>query len=251
MFNAFTHCYPRHVHERYAIGLMLRGGSHCLTSSFDEYLVGPGDIALLHPGRVHTGTPVEQSVPSYIMFYMETAHMQAAAQEFMQNSTADVVFPRMVVSRPDVKQTLMRLYRAVRFKEDRLVKQSVEAQAMEALFDCAALSPKHSQFDNEPRAIKLVREYLHDHIGEHVTLEDLSEMVGLSRHHLLRVFSKNTGVSPHQYHVQLRIEHARRLFQRGLSIADVAYETGFVDQSHFTKAFKKVIGVTPGQYLSY
>ena len=71
----------------------------------------------------------------------------------------------------------------------------------------------------------------------------------MSRYHLLRVFKRATGLTPHAFHVQHRVERAKSLLRSGLPIVQVAADTGFVDQSHFTRAFKHLVGATPGQYL--
>jgi len=72
----------------------------------------------------------------------------------------------------------------------------------------------------------------------------------LSTYHLTRVFKKSTGVSPHQYVVQVRVNSARSLLTAGAgnrSLAEIAAAVGFADQSHLTRHFKRVLGVTPKQ----
>jgi transcriptional regulator GlxA family with amidase domain len=71
---------------------------------------------------------------------------------------------------------------------------------------------------------------------------------GLSRFHLLRVFSKEIGLPPHAYQIRLRIERARTMLRKGIPPALVAGATGFADQSHFTRHFKRVWGITPARY---
>ena len=100
----------------------------------------------------------------------------------------------------------------------------------------------------EKSVVRLVREYLENHFAENVSLEELTTFSGLSSYHLIRVFRAETGLPPHAYLEQIRIHRARQLLRAGASIADVAFQTGFSDQSHFTRHFKKMTGVTPGQY---
>lgn len=87
------------------------------------------------------------------------------------------------------------------------------------------------------------------HFAESLSLEDLSRVALLSPFYLQRLFLKNTGVSPHEYLIESRIERARGLLLEGRSIASVAADTGFVDQSHFTRSFKRVVGIAPGRYI--
>ena len=92
-------------------------------------------------------------------------------------------------------------------------------------------------------------EYLESSYAENFSLRQLASVCGISPYHLLRTFNDEIGLPPFEYQNQLRISHAKRLLRDGWSIADAAAQTGFVDQSHLTKHFKRVVGITPGKYL--
>ena len=79
-------------------------------------------------------------------------------------------------------------------------------------------------------------------------LATLSREVGLSRFQTLRLFRRHYGVTPRAFHLHFRLALARRSLKAGASLAEVAASCGFVDQSHFTRQFKRLLGVTPGQY---
>jgi AraC-like DNA-binding protein len=102
----------------------------------------------------------------------------------------------------------------------------------------------------ERRAVGLVREYLWEHATENVSLEALSRYAGLSPFHLSRVFREAVGMPPHAYQTQVRVCLAKSLLGKGLPIADAAARAGFYDQAHLTRHFKRVVGLTPGQYAA-
>ena len=108
--------------------------------------------------------------------------------------------------------------------------------------------PVERSLGNEKAVVKLVREYLEHHFAENVGLDEITAVSGLSSYHLIRVFRSEIGLPPHAYLEQVRINRARLLLRMGKSIAEVAFQTGFSDQSHLTRHFKKMTGVTPGQY---
>jgi AraC-like DNA-binding protein len=83
-----------------------------------------------------------------------------------------------------------------------------------------------------------------------VTLSELAHLVGLSPFYLLRVFEQEVSIPPHAYLESVRIRRAQRLLACGIPLAQVAYDLGFSTQSHFTHRFKRLLGVTPGQYVS-
>ena len=81
------------------------------------------------------------------------------------------------------------------------------------------------------------------------TIEEMSEKVCVSPFHMIRRFKKEIGLTPHQFQIQCRIRKAQRLLLEKKTITEVALETGFCDQSHFDKSFKKVVGMSPVAYL--
>ncbi|BAY81725.1 putative transcriptional regulator [Calothrix parasitica NIES-267] len=79
----------------------------------------------------------------------------------------------------------------------------------------------------------------------------MANELGISRYHFCRLFQKSMGISPYQYLIKCRIERAKELLlQPHTSIADVALKVGFSNQSHFSKYFKRVVGMTPKEFSS-
>ena len=92
-------------------------------------------------------------------------------------------------------------------------------------------------------------EYIHSHSSGNISLADLAKVAELTPHHLATLFTKATGLSPHQYVLRVRIERAKiHLTDEQLSIAEVSKLVGFRTQEHFTKVFRKVVGVTPSKF---
>jgi len=82
------------------------------------------------------------------------------------------------------------------------------------------------------------------------SLAELAQMATMSRYQLIRAFRALTGMTPHAYQLNLRINQARAWLLSGEEMADIAYRLGFADQSHFQRVFKAYAGVTPGLYRS-
>lgn len=98
--------------------------------------------------------------------------------------------------------------------------------------------------------IQRVVEYIHDNLGQQLTLTELAFIANMSSYHFSRTFKQATGMAPHQYVLYTRIERAKGLLLQGkLSVAEVATRVGFFDQSHFTRYFKRIVGVTPQTLL--
>ncbi len=100
------------------------------------------------------------------------------------------------------------------------------------------------------RLAEAFRALLDTHLVETVTLAAVGRQFGESPAHLVRCFTRTFGVAPHAYRIGRRIEMARLQLLDGRPAADVAVSAGFYDQSHFTRHFKRLVGTTPGRYIS-
>lgn len=81
-----------------------------------------------------------------------------------------------------------------------------------------------------------------------ISIEDISKEICVSTFHMIRQFKKEVGLTPHQFQIQCRIRKAQKLLLSDRTIAEVALDTGFCDQSHFVRCFKKIVGITPASY---
>ncbi|MBD2773967.1 helix-turn-helix domain-containing protein [Iningainema tapete] len=95
--------------------------------------------------------------------------------------------------------------------------------------------------------LRHIIEYLHYHLTEELSLIDLAAQINLSAYHFARLFKNSLGLSPHQYMLQNRVERAKKLITVSAhsNLTEIGLQVGFYDQAHFTKAFKRVVGVSP------
>ncbi len=96
--------------------------------------------------------------------------------------------------------------------------------------------------------VRRALQHLHLRYAERVTLGELAAVARLSPFYFARLFRAQTGTTPGGYLRHLRIEHAKLLLRDGVPISRVAFSTGFYDQSHFTRTFKRLTGMTPTEY---
>jgi AraC family transcriptional regulator len=100
------------------------------------------------------------------------------------------------------------------------------------------------------RKLRAAVDYIDEHLDSELTLDDLAAVAHLSPYHFARQFKTSTGLPPHQYVIARRIERAKQLLRGGddLSLAQVAARSGFWDQGHFSRHFKRLVGITPRQF---
>jgi transcriptional regulator GlxA family with amidase domain len=100
-----------------------------------------------------------------------------------------------------------------------------------------------------PRACRRVREYILEHLAENISNRVLAELVGLSACYFARAFKQSAGVSPHRFVLQTRVDRVKHLLaETELPLAQIAVATGFADQSHFTRRFHQLVGLTPSRF---
>ncbi|MGF1498783.1 MAG: helix-turn-helix domain-containing protein [Elainellaceae cyanobacterium] len=99
------------------------------------------------------------------------------------------------------------------------------------------------------RQLKIILDYIHNHLEDEISLDDLARQLNLSRYYFSRLFKKSVGCSPYQYLIRQRVKLAQKLLIcQDSSIADIACQCGFSNQSSMTKHFKQQTGVTPSHY---
>jgi AraC-like DNA-binding protein len=100
-----------------------------------------------------------------------------------------------------------------------------------------------------PGAARRVREHIEAHLSENIDLAALATVAGLSVYHFARAFKQSTGVTPHYYLVKRRIDLAKEMLARTeVPVAEIAFATGFSDQSHLARHFRQILGTTPSQF---
>lgn len=241
-----NHSFPNHTHDFHTVVLLEEGGVYCRKSSF----MRKGELALFNPGVVHSGVlPHSDSCISYRVLKLESEVLQHANREFTQKDGLPE-FNQVLTQDAQTAGAMRQLVNAIHCDASRLtLDTAVSRVAASLLAKHCDVHPRVPQ-TQEPTAVRIVREYLRENLSDKVTLDELAALAGLSRYHLLRVFRQTVGLPPHHYHIQLRIDHSRKLLRAGLPLAQIALESGFTDQSHFSNTFRRYTGATPRQYLA-
>lgn len=244
-----THSFPRHTHETFAIGVIERGVQATYYNG-STHIATSGDICLVNPGEVHTGFSPHESGWTYRVFYPDATFLQKVAREISEHTGQLPHFPSPVIKDPHLSSRILSFLKTIGDSDVSLEKESLLLSVL------AQMIQRHANKREDPPlvrkkkgpAVKRALEYLDANFTENVALSELSNIANVSQFHLLRLFRATVGLPPHAYLIQKRIDYARGLLSQCLPISEVALEAGFADQSHFTRRFKKIVGVTPGRY---
>lgn len=244
-----THTFAPHSHEGYAIGVIMEGAEQ-FRYRRSTHVAPMGSMVLINPGEIHTGGAAEPAGWVYRMLYPTAELLQDVATSLVGRPQRVPLFHDPVVYDPALAQTLGRLHATLESEPDVLTRSTQLVLALASLVERHADSPHVSP--NVARAansaVRQLEDYLHAHLTEPVPLTKLAALAGVSTYHVVRMFQQATGLPPHAYLTQLRVQRARQLLATSLPVAAVAVAVGFYDQAHLTRHFKRIVGVPPGYF---
>lgn len=212
-----------------------------------EFSSGDCGSMLMEPGETHCNTTVYKPADFKVLL-ISPAIVIDAAKELGLPTTPHL---RCASSDdPKLFSTLYRFCAAVETGESLLEQQSLFAACARLLLEHCEQKLPTLGGTNANRAVARIKRYLQERFAEHVSLDELAALTGLSRFHLVRTFAKQVGMAPHSYQINVRIETARALLKAGVPPVSVSTDVGFADQSHFTRHFKRLCGTTPSRYAN-
>ncbi|MDO0927098.1 AraC family transcriptional regulator [Streptomyces sp. TG1A-8] len=242
VFHArFTeYAYPMHVHDAWTL-LIVDDGAVRYDLDRHEHGTPHDTVSLLPPHVPHNGSPATPDGFRKRVLYLDASQLGN-----------DLI--GAAVDGPDLRDPVLRrrvgqLHAALARPGDELEAESrltLVGERLRAHLGDRAGGRRRP----DPALARSLRELLDEHVTGAPTLTDAARLLHAHPAHLVRAFSGAYGIAPHQYLVSRRIGRARRLLLDGLRPGEVAAATGFYDQAHLTRHFKKLVGVTPGRYAS-
>jgi AraC-like DNA-binding protein len=242
------HRFARHAHDHLVIGFV-ESGVQSYSYRGAVHRTPAGHVFLVNPGEAHTGEAATADGYVYRTLYAKGAFLSRIAHECGRRSFM-LTFPEAVLDDAELATELARFHRAVAASASSLACESMLTAAIVRLLARHATSPFAAPSPGrEAAAIRRAREYLEAHFSENVSLSRLAKLVSLSPSYFARTFERAVGLPPHAYLEGVRVRRARELLERGAPLVEVALAVGYPDQPHFTRRFKRLLGITPGQYV--
>ncbi len=246
------HTFQNHTHDTYSLGVMLRGYSSFTRDKKTDFLY-EDKIFIANPEDVHTcecGKKSKEWV--YANIYPSIALMQDLSLQLDLNIDSTPMFPQICSKESIISKQLQNMFYKIMHNQELLDLESQLIDILSRLIVANAHNLKQKLADFEqyrPKEIIRVLEYLnsvHDLGG--VSIKELAAVAGFSPYHFIRTFQKTVGMTPYAYASQLRVTRAQKMLLKGETPTMAAALSGFSDQSHMTRAFKKVYGVTPAKF---
>lgn len=235
-----------HLHEGYVVWLNSEAGEQFSVQGSTEILQ-PGSISIIEPGVIHANQPCLAQQRHLRSFYF-TPQFLADIAERSDGALPRKALPTSVIRNRQLWGELANLHGELLLPSDHFHLEVETYQVFSSILMAETEAGKSVTQAGDEWRVKKVLEYFVDNIAGTFSLPELAALVSCTEFHLIRLFKKYTGLAPHGYLLQLRLEHARRLLNQNYSIVNAALLSGFADQSHLTRHFSKRYGVTPGVY---
>lgn len=214
-----TQAYKRHSHAQLSIGAILEGQT-CCTCNGEPFTLYPGDLIVIPAHMPHSCNPVAGQPRSYHMLYLETDHQ-----------------PALQVIRSEAL-----------FRQYLTVVETLSTTAIDRFLSLLTTRPT-PPVPLRPTSLALQQTLRHS-LQTPPSLDALAQRFSLRKETLIRTFKQDTGLTPGTFLNVTRIEFAKARLRAGDDIADVSYQSGFADQSHFHKTFVSYTAATPRQYAT-
>lgn len=246
-FKGIMQKFPNHFHEHYVIGFIEDGKRHLICEN-KQYITVTNDVVLFNPNDIHTCEQIDNRALDFRCINIMPDNMKKITKEITGNSYLPY-FTQHVLPHSDFAPSLKELHTMIMKNEKEFKKEELLFLLIGQLIEECSTSDFLETPPTQSTEIKAVCEYLEQNYTDTITLEQLSNLTGVSKYYLVRCFTKQKGISPYCYLETIRINHAKKLLEQGVSPIETTMKTGFTDQSHFTNFFKRFIGLTPKQYM--
>ncbi|MGF6700203.1 AraC-like DNA-binding protein [Paraburkholderia sp. MM5496-R1] len=242
------HEFAPHWHDAYTIPVIV-AGAECYRYSGEHHVAEAGSVPVINPGELHTGSKAVEAGWRYRVMYAPVGFLCALADEVAGKPQALPWFAPGVIRDSDLATRLAHAHRLLETGDDALAAETAMLDALSTLLvRYARTRPAAARVATDDTRVALMQERLTGDLVEPVTLAEVAKAAGLSPFHAARLFTQSTGLPPHAWRNQVRLQRALAPLRAGVPVTDVAAASGFTDQSHFTRHFRRMFGVPPGQW---
>jgi AraC-like DNA-binding protein len=244
--------YSLHSHDTFIVG-SLSHGSADISIGGRSYSLRAGQIVFCNPYEVHDGASRQSTMIYRASYPSEKLLNDIAAEGSVRSNRGSVRFPQSVVYDPAGSALFLEAHEILEAHESSQ-RDACALEAQEKLFRAYAyclaryVGISFAEPRDEAGPIDRVVALLCDSYQTRMTLSDLVDEAGIPRLRLIQAFRRQTGLTPHAFLINRRIDAAKKLLRRGEPASVVAGATGFNDQAHLIRMFKARVGVTPGAY---
>ncbi len=236
--------YKLHMHRTFSVGAV-DCGEVLYQVAGQETRLGPGTLALINPDTLHSCNSVGREKRNYYILYLDVNWCLQVQKSIWRNKNF-VQVKETALDNERIYRQYIETMELLMGNNEQPVKEARLAELARTIF-LRTCEPEIS-FPGPPLQIERLKEELGSDLARPLTLEQLAVTHRINRYTLLRQFKAATGITPHTFRLNCRIDLAKKMLRAGLEPSFVALECGFFDQSHLHRHFKAMTTVTPKEY---
>jgi len=233
---------------QYVIGMIVGGGMEARRGRQRHRFLA-GDLCVWDPSARHQGRPYLAARWEARLIVLELPTIEDLLND-PEQAAVRATLPGPRVREAGLAAGFLRLHRALERTTSALARQTLLLEWLQRLRGQRSPAAARSSSAIRDPALRRACERLADDPGANISLAELAAAAGASRHRLTRLFRAAFGVPPHRFQISQRLRAARALLEQGIPVADVAQRTGFTDQSHLVRHFRRSIGFAPSRYAA-
>ena len=242
--NTFYECSQKHYHNMLCI-LALKTGTSKVIIEDKEIILKKNKLVIINPNEVHFSISNELSKDYYVIYIDRTWYRNLQSSIF---NTNDVIALTNEINELQIVEDFFELFDYLYTNNEVLEKELKLLEFLNKIFNTCVDKNIVLKIDNRTQIANEFKNYIEKNIESKLTLTQISNALGFSPYHIIRVCNQEFGLSANAYIVNKRVHRAKKMIASGMEISQVAIEIGFYDQSHLTNIFKKVFAMTPKAY---
>ncbi|WP_419770145.1 MAG: helix-turn-helix domain-containing protein [Candidatus Marinarcus sp.] len=229
-------CTKMHIHEELTVTALKKGSLNLIFNETTSELI-PNEIAIINSGIPHCATKNKISKDGYVLY---------VKKEYLKDINLSFTSFYEIIKQKNIYQSFIKLCDCLLDKKVSLI----EKEEMFYSFCLTFFSFEQKQTHEQTESVLAtnIKKYLDENFSEEFILDDLAKRFELSVVHLIRVFKKEFGLPIHSYILNKKVHYAKELLSSNMPIIEVAQNSGFFDQSHLNRSFKRVFQITPKEY---
>lgn len=241
------HDYPPHSHEALVVAVTEAGGSE-FRSRGQINEAGPSCLLVFNPTEPHSGRMARSRRWRYRGLYLAEPALDTLARSLQVDTIP--YFTSNVFHDADLITDFLSLHQVLQQGTDPLLEQEKLVGSFGCLFRRhGSLGNRIPVADSDRKSVSRLRALMRQRYCDHLSLEDMGDVVDLTPFQLIGLFKRTVGLTPHAYLTQVRLKAAIREMRNGASIVEAALAAGFYDQSALNNHFKRTYGITPLQWM--
>jgi AraC-like DNA-binding protein len=241
-------CEKRHEHDEYTLVAIKEGCLYIDVNNKRHELI-PNTLGLVNPFEVHSSALSNMSSKGCYVVYLDFVWCKNLRKELFESHVIDESVLPNLLEEHNVYETFIQLCNDVmNEKISCLEKEEKWTMFVSELFLKYAQQTIPKIPSKALSWAEKIKSYIHENLQEEIMLQDISHALDLSVIHILRVFKQTVGLSIHAYILNEKVHFAKGLIEKNIPICEVAQQSGFFDQSHLNREFKKVFQLTPRAY---